>query len=136
MESKFQPGDFIVSIYNPPNHITFARVISVNQKEDSIELDMYRINLAKMYCDGKVKESLEETEDFYKHTASEDRKMFYSFLRNKIGSFFRQGHMLSLETFDSLKQKVLEDKIENYMNNGQDSVPRSSKGKGMKDERC
>ena len=134
MESKFQPGDFIVSIYNPPNHITFARVISVNQKEDSIELDMYRINLAKMYCDGKVKESLEETEDFYKHTASEDRKIFYSFLSNKIGSFFRQGNMLSLETFNSLKQKVLEDKIESYMNNGQDSVPRSSKG--TKDERC
>lgn len=134
MESKFQPGDFIVSIYNPPNHITFARVISVNQKEDSIELDMYRINLAKMYCDGKVKESLEETEDFYKHTASEDRKIFYSFLSNKIGSFFMQGNMLSLETFNSLKQKVLEDKIENYVNNGQDSVPRSSKG--TKDERC
>lgn len=134
MESKIQPGDFIVSIYNPPNHITFARVISVNQKEDSIELDMYRINLAKMYCDGKVKESLEETEDFYKHTASEDRKIFYSFLSDKIGSFFTQGNMLSLETFNSLKQKVLEDKIENYMNNGQDSVPRSSKG--TKDERC
>ena len=134
MESKIQPGDFIVSIYNPPNHITFARVISVNQKEDSIELDMYRINLAKMYCDGKVKESLEETEDFYKHTASEDRKIFYSFLSDKIGSFFTQGNMLSLETFNSLKQKVLEDKIENYVNNGQDSVPRSSKG--TKDERC
>ena len=134
MESKIQPGDFIVSIYNPPNHITFARVISVNQKEDSIELDMYRISLAKMYCDGKVKESLEETEDFYKHTASEDRKIFYSFLSDKIGSFFTQGNMLSLETFNSLKQKVLEDKIENYVNNGQDSVPRSSKG--TKDERC
>lgn len=134
MESKFQPGDFIVSIYNPPNHITFARVISVNQEEDSIELDMYRINLAKMYCDGKVKESLEETEDFYRPMTSEDRKIFYGFLRNKIGSFFRQGNMLSLETFDSLKQKVLEDKIENYMNNGQDSVPRPSKG--TKDERC
>ena len=134
MESKIQPGDFIVSIYNPPNHITFARVISVNQKEDSIESDMYRINLAKMYCDGKVKESLEETEDFYKHTASEDRKIFYSFLSDKIGSFFTQGNMLSLETFNSLKQKVLEDKIENYVNNGQDSVPRSSKG--TKDERC
>ena len=134
MESKIQPGDFIVSIYNPPNHITFARVISVNQKEDSIELDIYRINLAKMYCDGKVKESLEETEDFYKHTASEDRKIFYSFLSDKIGSFFTQGNMLSLETFNSLKQKVLEDKIENYVNNGQDSVPRSSKG--TKDERC
>ena len=86
MESKIQPGDFIVSIYNPPNHITFARVISVNQKEDSIELDMYRINLAKMYCDGKVKESLEETEDFYKHTASEDREIFYSFLSNKMST--------------------------------------------------